>query len=121
MVAWDDELQNIMNEILLNGYDKCVHIGLDYFDASINRIAAWIIGMRNARKAMLKAALTPIERIRKAEAVGDYTARLALLEENKSLPFAPVWDYYCMKSGVPVGENWLKVVKNYEKSVLSTR
>jgi len=121
VVAWDDELQNIMNEILLNGYDKCVHIGLDYFDASINRIAAWIIGMRNARKAMLKAALTPIERIRKAEAVGDYTARLALLEENKSLPFAPVWDYYCMKSGVPVGENWLKVVKNYEKSVLSTR
>lgn len=121
VVAWDDELQNIMNEILLNGYDKCVHIGLDYFDASINRIAAWVIGMRNARKAMLKAALTPIERIRKAEAVGDYTARLALLEENKSLPFAPVWDYYCMKSGVPVGENWLKVVKNYEKSVLSTR
>jgi len=121
VVTWDDELQNIMNEILLNGYDKCVHIGLDYFDASINRIAAWIIGMRNARKAMLKAALTPIERIRKAEAVGDYTARLALLEENKSLPFAPVWDYYCMKSGVPVGENWLKVVKNYEKSVLSTR
>lgn len=121
VVAWDDELQNIMNEILLNGYDKRVHIGLDYFDASINRVAAWVIGMRNARKAMLKAALTPIGKIREAEANGDYTTRLALLEENKSLPFAPVWDYYCMKSGAGVGEEWMAEINDYEKSVLSLR
>jgi len=121
VVTWDDELQNIMNEILLNGYDKRVHIGLDYFDASINRIAAWVIGMRNARKAMLKAALTPMGKIRAAEVSGDYTGRLAFLEENKSLPFAPVWDYYCMKTGVPVGEEWMSEVRDYEKSVLSLR
>lgn len=121
VVTWDDELQNIMNEILLNGYDKRVHIGLDYFDASINRIAAWVIGMRNARKAMLKAALTPMGKIRAAEASGDYTGRLAFLEENKSLPFAPVWDYYCMKTGVPVGEEWMSEVRDYERSVLSLR
>ncbi len=121
VVLWDDELQNIMSEIVLNGYDKRVHIGLDYFDASINRIAAWVIGMRNSRKALLKAALTPIQKIRDAESAGDYTTRLALLEENKSLPFAPIWDYYCMKSGVPVGENWLINVKEYESKVLSLR
>ncbi len=69
----------------------------------------------------LKAALTPIQKIRDAEYTGDYTTRLALLEENKSLPFAPVWDYYCMKSGVPVGENWLANVKEYESKVLSLR
>ena len=121
VVVWDDELQNIMNEILLNGYEKRVHIGLDYFDASINRLACWIIGMRNSRKALLKAALTPIERIRRAEAIGDYTTRLVLLEENKSLPFAPVWDYYCMNSGVPVGDKWLDDIKEYERTTLSKR
>lgn len=121
VVLWDDELQNIMSEILLNGYEKRVHIGLDYFDASINRLACWIIGMRNSRKALLKAALTPIERIRDAEAEGDYTARLALIEENKSLPFAPVWDYYCMNSGVPVGDKWLDEIKEYERTTLSKR
>ena len=121
VVIWDDELQNIMSEILLNGYEKRVHIGLDYFDASINRLACWIIGMRNSRKALLKAALTPIEKIRNAEDAGDYTSRLALLEENKSLPFAPVWDYYCMKSGVPVGEKWLDEIKEYERTTLSKR
>jgi len=121
VVLWDDELQNIMSEIVLNGYEKRVHIGLDYFDASINRLAAWVIGMRNSRKALLKAALTPIQKIRDAETAGDYTTRLALFEENKSLPFAPVWDYYCMQNNVPVGEEWLKSIKNYEKETLSLR
>jgi L-rhamnose isomerase len=121
VVAWNDDLQEIMNEIILNEYEKRVHIGLDYFDASINRIAAWVIGMRNARKAMLKAALTPIDKIREAEASGDYTKRLAMLEENKSLPFAPVWDYYCMKCGVPVGVDWLREVSDYENKVFALR
>lgn len=121
VVTWDDELQNIMNEIILNDYQNRVHIGLDYFDASINRLACWIIGTRNTRKAMLKAALIPIKAIKTAEDMGDYTTRLALLEENKSLPFAPVWDYYCHINNIPVGETWLNEIKTYEKSVLSRR
>jgi len=121
VVTWDDELQNIMSEILHNNYENRVHIGLDYFDASINRIACWVIGTRNSRKALLKAALSPIEKIKECELNGDFTSRLALLEENKSLPFAPVWDYYCLKSGVPVGKQWLEDIKQYEKDVLSKR
>ncbi len=121
VVTWDDELQNIMNEIVLNEYAERVHIGLDYFDASINRLACWVIGSRNVRKALLKAALTPIAAMRSAEASGDYTSRLALIEENKSLPFSPVWDYYCLASGAPVGASWLEGIKQYERSVLAAR
>lgn len=121
VVIWDDELQNIMNTILHNKLEDRVYCGQDYFDASINRIACWAIAMRSTRKAMLKAALDPIEAIRQAEYRGDYTARLALLEESKSLPFAAVWDYYCLKSGKPVGESWLDEVKKYEREVLLNR
>jgi len=121
VVTWDDELQNIMNEMVLNEYTERIHIGLDYFDASINRLACWVIGSRNVRKALLKAALTPITAMRSAEASGDYTSRLALIEENKSLPFAPVWDYYCLASGAPVGASWLQGIKLYERSVLANR
>jgi L-rhamnose isomerase len=121
VVTWDDELQNIMNEIVLNDYTERVHIGLDYFDASINRLACWVIGSRNVRKALLKAALTPIAAMRSAETTGDYTSRLALIEENKSLPFAPIWDYYCLVSGAPVGASWLEGIKQYERSVLAIR
>lgn len=121
VVIWDDELQNIMNEIIYNGYEDRVHVGLDFFDASINRIAAWVIGARNPRKAILQACLTPIQDSRQAEQAGDLTTRLALHEENKSLPFAAVWDYYCMGAGVPMGRDWIKQVKDYEKRVLSHR
>ncbi len=121
VVIWDDELQLIMDEILLNGLEKRVHIGLDFFDASINRIAAWAIGTRNTRKAILNACLMPIQQIRQKEVEGDYTSRLALLQENKSLPFSAVWDYYCLKAGVPVGSDWLSEVKRYEKDVLAKR
>lgn len=121
VVIWDDELQHIMDEIIHNGYENKVHIGLDYFDASINRIAAWVIGTRNPRKALLNACLKPVNDGRDAENAGDYTSRLALHEENKSLPFAPVWDYYCLKSGVPVGREWIGQVKDYESRVLSGR
>ena len=121
VVLWDDELQNIMNEIIHNEYEDKVHVGLDFFDASINRIAAWTIGARNPRKAILQACLTPIQDGRDAEQAGDLTTRLALHEENKSLPFAAVWDYYCMGAGVPVGREWIKQVKEYETRVLSHR
>ena len=121
VITWDDELQNIMNEIIHNQLQERVLIGLDYFDASINRIACWAIGMRNARKAILTSCLTPIERVRQMEREGDYTSRFAIREENKTLPIGAIWDYYCLQQGVPVGEAWLEQVKQYEKSVLSFR
>ena len=121
VIILDDELQKIMDEIVHNGLESRVYIGLDYFDASINRVAAWAIGMRNARKALLLACLAPADAIRAAERSGDLTARLALQEERKTLPFGAVWDYYCMKQGVPVGSDWLEQVRAYEKDVLADR
>lgn len=121
VIVFDDELQRIMDEILLNGYEQRVFIGLDYFDASINRIMAWAVGMRNARKAILNTALAPIDAIRKAEAQGDYTKRLALQEERKTLPFGAVWDYYCMTREKNVGEDMIQKIGAYEREVLAKR
>jgi L-rhamnose isomerase len=94
---------------------------LDYFDASINRVAAWVIGARNMVKALLIALLEPTHMLKQVELDGDYTGRLALLEEQKSLPWVAVWDYYCAQKGVPVGGAWLDEVRSYEKQVLSKR
>ena len=121
VVLWDDELQRIMNAVIHNGYEDRVFIGQDYFDASINRIACWAIAMRNTRKALLKAALDPIGAIKRAELEGDFTSRLALWEETKSMPFSAVWDYYCMTKEKPVGAQWLDEVKRYEREVLGRR
>ena len=121
VVALDDELQRIMDEILWNGYAKRIAIGLDYFDASINRIACWGIGMRNARKALLSSALAPSAAIRQAEAESDYTGRLTLLEERKTLPLGAVWDHYCVTHGVPEDGAWLSVVRGYEQDTLRLR
>jgi len=98
-----------------------VRIGLGYFDASINRVAAWVIGARNMVRALLLALVAPIDKLKQFEAAGDYTSRLALMEEAKMLPSGAVWDYYCEQKGVPSGENWLAEVKRYEKEVLSKR
>ena len=121
VITLDDELQRIMDEIVWNGYENRVFIGLDYFDASINRIAAWSVGMRNARKALLNACLAPIERIRTAEYSEDFTSRLALQEDRKTLPFGLVWAYYCESRGVAPDGLWLDDVKSYERDVLSKR
>ncbi len=121
VVTLNDELLAIAQEIIRHDYDKKVHIGLDYFDASINRIAAWSIGARNMSKALLMAALEPAQLLAAAENAGDYTARLALMEEFKSLPFAAVWDEFCRRSNVPVGTDYVKAVRDYETSVLSKR
>lgn len=120
VVTFTDELQAIAREIVANGYAPRVHIGLDYFDASINRIAAWTIGTRNMLRALLLALLEP-PAIRTAEATGDHTARLALQEEARALPLGAVWDYYCETKGVPVGDAWLGEVKRYEREVLNRR
>lgn len=94
------------------------HIGLDFFDATINRVAALVVGIRDTQKALLKAMLEPIEQLKEIERSGDYTTRLAMIEELKDYPFADIWNYYCELQGVPVGLDWLTEVKDYEKNVL---
>jgi len=121
IVILNDDLLAVAREIVANGFIDRVHIGLDYFDASINRVAAWTIGARNLIRALLIARLEPTDRLRAAEAAGDFTARLALQEEIKSLPFGAVWDFYCESKSVPAGERWLAEVKRYEKEVLRKR
>jgi len=128
-VRWDsdhvviltDELEAIGQELVRGDYLGRTHIGLDFFDASINRVAAWVIGTRSMIKSLLLALLEPIEQLRKLERAGDNTGRLAMLEEQKTLPFGAVWDYYCLQSGVPVGAAWLEDVRGYEQEVLSRR
>jgi L-rhamnose isomerase len=121
VVIFDDELQAIAQEIVRGGYLKRVHIGLDFFDASINRVAAWVIGTRNMLKSLLMALLEPIDRLRAYELDGDYTSRLAMVEALKTLPLSAVWDYYCLQQNVPISYAWLDVVKQYENDVLSKR
>jgi L-rhamnose isomerase len=121
VVTLTDELMAIAQELVRGDFLNRVHIGLDYFDASINRVAAWVIGTRSMLKALLAALLEPIDTLRRVEAEGDFTARLALQEEQKILPLGAVWDYYCQKSNVPTGRAWLDEVKKYEKNVLSKR
>ena len=121
VVLLDDETQAIASEIVRHDLFDRVHIGLDFFDASINRIAAWVIGTRNMKKALLRALLEPTAELRKLEAAGDYTARLALLEEQKSLPWQAVWEMYCQRHDTPVGSEWLESVRAYENTILRQR
>ncbi|MDR0286317.1 MAG: L-rhamnose isomerase [Clostridiales bacterium] len=121
VIILDDELRNIAAELVRNKFLDRVHIGLDFFDASINRIAAWVIGMRNMQKALLIAMLESTDKLVKFERAFDFTDRLAMLEEEKTMPYGAVWDYFCEVNNVPVGEEWLKEVKKYEKEVLFKR
>jgi L-rhamnose isomerase len=128
-VHWDsdhvvillDELEAIAQEIVRGDLLDRVHIGLDFFDASINRLAAWVIGARNTMRALLMALLEPIAQLRQLEMSGDYTSRLALLEELKGLPFGAAWDYFCLQQGVPVGIGFMDEIREYEKQELSKR
>ena len=121
VVTLSDELQAIMQEIVRGGFLDRVHIGLDYFDASINRVAAWVIGTRNALRALLLALLEPVDRMRQLEASGDYTERLALMEELKGFPSGAVWDYYCLQKSMPLGMGYMDAIRVYEEQVLSER
>ncbi|UCF27054.1 MAG: L-rhamnose isomerase, partial [Chloroflexota bacterium] len=121
VVTMTDELQAIMGEVVRGSYLERVYIGLDFFDASINRVAAWTIGARNAMRALLMALLEPIEQLRALELAGDNTARLAMLEELKGMPIGTIWDYYCMQQDVPVGMVYLDEIRAYEKGVLARR
>lgn len=121
VVVLSDELEAIAQELVRGDYLGRVHIGLDFFDASINRVAAWVIGARAMRKSLLLALLEPTETLRRLEIEGDLTAHLAILEEQKTLPFGAVWDHYCLAQGVPAGRDWLAEIKAYEHTVLCRR
>lgn len=128
-VRWDSDHVTIMNddtldlckEIVRCGALGCVHIGLDYFDASINRIGAYVIGSRATQKCLLQALLEPLHTLRSYEAEDKGFERLALLEECKSLPWNAVWDMFCLRNGVPVGEEFIAEVDKYEADVTSKR
>jgi L-rhamnose isomerase len=121
VVILSDELRAIAQQIVRGDYLQRVHIGLDFFDASINRIAAWVIGTRCMIKALMIALLEPVQMLREIELADNYTERLAMLEELKTMPFGAVWDYYCTKMEVPPAQTWLDEVKAYEKDVLAKR
>jgi L-rhamnose isomerase len=121
VVILSDELEAIAQELVRGDFLGRVHIGLDFFDASINRVAAWVIGARCMIKALLLALLEPTATLRQLEAEGNYTARLALLEELKTMPIGAVWDHYCHTKEAPVGAAWLDEIKRYEREVLARR
>ena len=121
VVAFDDETRAIMDELVRIGKLSDTYIATDFFDASINRIVAWVTGLRNTRKAMLAALLQPVDAMKELEAKGDLSGRLAYTQEFKAMPFGLVWDYYCAKKGAGTGLDWLDDVRQYEKDVLSKR
>lgn len=116
VVTLDDPTKGILEEVVACQALDRVHIGLDFFDASINRIAAWVIGMRNTRKALLIGLLKPWAVLRELENQGDFTARLVLLEETKSLPWSAVWDEICLRQEKPADGQWLSKVRAFERS-----
>ena len=121
VIILDDELKEIAKEIVRNDALDRVIIGLDFFDTSINRIAAWVIGTRNMQKALLNALLLPNEYLRKLQDEGNFTERLAMLEEFKTYPVGDIWNYFCEINNVPVKEEWVAEVKKYETEVLAKR
>ncbi len=121
VVIFDDELNEIARSLVRSNLIEKTSIGLDYFDASINRIAAWVVGIRSTQKALLKAMLEPVNTINELEKEMKYTERMVLTEEMKTMPFGVVYDYYCFINNIPVGQEYLNEVKNYEKNVLLGR
>ncbi len=121
VVVLNDDLTAIGQELVRGNFLGRTHIGLDYFDASINRVAAWVVGTRNMLKALLAAMIEPIGTLRTVEASADYTSRLALQEEYKTLPLGAVWDYYCESRNTPPGSCWLTEIKRYEAEEMRKR
>lgn len=121
VVVLNDEVRELFNEIVRGRYLDRVHVGLDYFDASINRVGAWVTGIRATQKALLYALLEPLELLKGYEVAGNYFGRLALLEELKSMPWGAVWDSYCDKNSVPSGLELVERVKEYEKKTHAVR
>lgn len=121
VVLFEDELREIAKEIIRNNAEERVLIGLDYFDASINRISAWVTGQRAMEKALLYALLMPYDEMKKLQDTGDFSRLMVLGEELKTLPFGDIWDEYCRRSGVPCGMEWFDLIRGYEDRVLKKR
>lgn len=121
VVLFEDELREIAKEIVRNNAEKRVLIGLDYFDAGINRISAWVTGQRSMAKALLYALLMPYEEMKRLQDAGDFSRLMVLGEELKTLPFGDVWDEYCSRAGVPCGMEWFELIRGYEDRVLKKR
>jgi len=121
VVTLTDELLAIAQQLVRGDFLGRTHIALDFFDASINRVAAWVIGTRSMLKALLGALLEPTDTLAALEAEGDFTARLAMLEDLKTMPLGAVWDYHCLQSDVPEDGAWMSEVRQYEQDVLSQR
>ncbi|WP_159721963.1 L-rhamnose isomerase [Enterococcus sp. CSURQ0835] len=117
VVIMDDELQEIGKEIVRNDLLDKTNIGLDFFDATINRVVAWVVGTRNTQKALLKAMLEPTQELKDMEDKFDFTSRMVYTEELKDYPYGDVWNYFCEQNNVPVGLDWLKEVRQYEQDV----
>lgn len=120
VIRQNDDLRACAQEIVRMGPENFI-VALDYFDASINRIAAWVLGMRNLQKELLKAMLLPNASLRAMQDAGEFTAQLVLQEEYKNYPFESVWEEFCKRAKVPAGESWLAAVQKYEKTVLAKR
>ena len=120
VIRQNDDLRAAAQEIVKMGPENFI-IALDYFDASINRVAAWVLGMRNMQKELLKAMLTPWKSLKAMQDAGEYTAQLVCQEEYKNYPVDAVWGEFCKRAGMPADEGWLKIVQKYEKDVLSKR
>ena len=120
VIRQNDDLRACAQEIVRMGPENFI-IALDYFDASINRIAAWVLGMRNMQKELLRAMLTPNAALKEKQDAGDFTELLVLQEEYKNYPMAEVWSEFCKRAAVPAGEEWLKDVRVYEKKTLAVR
>jgi L-rhamnose isomerase len=121
VVRYDDETQEILKEVVRNDALDRVILATDYFDASINRIAAWVIGMRSVQKALLNALLLPNEKLKKLQDASQFTELMMLQEEMKFYPIGDVWNEFCARAGIAGDESWFKVVQDYEQNVLSAR
>ncbi len=121
VVVLDDKLEDVTAEVVRAGALDRVHFALDYFDASLNRVAAWVIGARATQQALLAASLEPVSRLRELDAAGDGAGKLAMLEGQKTMPLGAVWDYHCLRAGVRAGQEWIHEVRKYEAEVLNGR
>jgi len=121
VVMLDDPLREVMAEVARAGALDRVHFALDYFDASLNRVSAWVIGARATLKALLAALLEPVSRLRELDAAGDGAGKMAMLEEQKTMPLSEIWDYHCSRTGVPAGQEWVHETRKYEAEVLNRR
>jgi L-rhamnose isomerase len=121
VVLLNDEIRALAEEVVRSQALERTHLALDYFDASMNRIGAWVLGARATLRGLLIALLEPREKLQELDAAGRTLARLAALEELQAMPHGPVWDFFCFKNGVPPADLWLREVENYEKKVLSKR